>query len=61
MKKGEKREGDYQVKLTKNVNCFFCGKDINKGEKTVRVYSDYPSYYHIEDCEGKIEALSSVK
>lgn len=52
MKKGEKREGDYNVKLTKNVTCFFCGKEILKGVTAVRVYSQYPCYYHT-DCEER--------
>lgn len=54
MKEGEKREGDYNVKLTKNVVCFFCGKEISKGTIAIRVYSQYPCYYHLtEDCEQR--------
>ena len=47
MKKGEKRIGDYLVKVTKSVKCWFCGKTIKKGSICIRNYcGNYSVYWH---------------
>jgi hypothetical protein len=57
MKKGEKRCGDYVVTLSKDVQCWFCGKVIKRGQKAVRIYCKNKTYWCNHTCEGIKEAL----
>ena len=59
MKKGEQRCGDYTVTLTKDVQCWFCGEIIKRGQKATRIYETgkSPVYWHDYTCEGMKEAF----
>ena len=48
--KEKKRYGDYIVTLSKNVECWFCGKTIKKGDKAVRIYGKNKVYWHNYEC-----------
>lgn len=51
--------GDYLIKVSQNVQCWFCGEIIKKNSRCIRLYGTKQGkiYYHSTACDGIKEAL----